>query len=266
MAHQSFAVLFACLVAPRPVEPDRTVFRSDDLAANGVGSRTAPKLRSFDLHVIETLVPDVFILEVGTNDQSRARPEVVGSYIDYFVHSILSNSSVKVLGVCHVIPRGASFPDADQFARMAAVLNYYVSVVLETLPSVFCWTHRDFTSPLKDLYLPDGVHLNPTGQYLLYISYRGAILHALRSLWSYRPLLLSPHWPHFIVYSIFMFSWRRRLLPHFGFPFGFCFTTGLLLLGLSFDHLGLFPHFGMSGLNAWIPCCCWITGTLRGRL
>ena len=148
----------------------------------GVGGRTAPKLRSFDLHVIETLAPDVLILEVGSNDLSCARPEVVGSDIDDLVRFILSNSSVKVLGVCHVIPRGASFLDADQFVRMAAVLNNYVSVVLETLPSVFCWTHRDFTSPLKDLYLPDGVHLNPTGQYLLYRSYRGAILHALRSL------------------------------------------------------------------------------------
>ena len=97
----------------------------------------------------------------GTNDLSRARPEVVGSDIDYLVRFILSNSFVKVLGVCHVIPRGASFPDADQFARMAAMLNYYVNVVLETLLSVFCWTHRNFTSPLKDLYLPDGVHLNP---------------------------------------------------------------------------------------------------------
>ena len=149
---------------------------------SGVGGRTAPKLRSFDLHVIETLASDVLILEVGTNDLSRARPEVVGSDIDDLVRLILSNSSLKVLGVCHVIPRGASFPDADQFARMAAVLNNYVSVVLESLPSVFCWTHRDFTSLLKDLYLPDGVHLKPTGQYLLYRSYRGAILHALRSL------------------------------------------------------------------------------------
>ena len=170
-----------------------------------------------------------------------------------------SLQSVKVLGVCHVIPRGASFPDADQFARMAAVLNYYVSVVLETLPSVFCWTHRDFTSPLEDLYLPDGVHLNPTGQYLLYRSYRGAILHALRCFWSHRPLLLSPHWRHFIVYSLFMFLWRRRLLPHFSFPFGFCFTTALLLLGLSFIIWGCFPISACRGL---MPGCLVVVGLL----
>ena len=41
------------------------------------------------------------------------------------------------------------------------------------------WSHAEFNSPHKDLYLRDGVHVNPTGQYFLYRSYRGAVLKAL---------------------------------------------------------------------------------------
>ena len=35
---------------------------------HGVGGRTVAKLRSFDLHVVERIAPDVVILEIGTND------------------------------------------------------------------------------------------------------------------------------------------------------------------------------------------------------
>ena len=41
---------------------------------------------------------------------------------------------------------------------------------------------RPFNSPLKDFYVQDGVHLNPTGQYLLYRSYSGAVLKAVGML------------------------------------------------------------------------------------
>jgi len=51
--------------------------------------------------------------------------------------------------------------------------------VLDDLPNVFFWSHVEFNSPHKDLYWKDGVHVNPTGQYLLYRSYRGAILTAV---------------------------------------------------------------------------------------
>ena len=49
----------------------------------------------------------------------------------------------------------------------ATVLNQYVSVVLADLPNVFCWRHPEFNNPHKDFYLAGGVHLNPSGQYLL---------------------------------------------------------------------------------------------------
>ena len=151
----------------------------------GVGGRTVEKLRRYDLHAVRRLAPDVVILEVGTNDLSDVRPEVVGSSIEELVSSLLDDFSVTVVGVCHVIPRCVSFPDWEDFLQRAEILNNYVRVVLEPFPNAFCWTHKDFSSPLKDLYSEDGVHVNSCGQYFLYRSYRGAILKALG--------LLRPH-------------------------------------------------------------------------
>lgn len=150
----------------------------------GVGGRTVEKLRRHDLHVVTRLAPDVVILEVGTNDLSNVRPEVVGSSIEELVGTLLDVFSVTMVGVCHVIPRGVSFTDWEDFLQRAAILNNYVRVVLEPFPNAFCWTHKDFSSPHKDLYLADGVHVNPLGQYFLYRSYRGAILQALGRLRS----------------------------------------------------------------------------------
>ena len=73
----------------------------------GVGGRTVEKLRRYD--VVRRLAPDVVILEVGTNDISDVRPEVVGSFIEELVSSLLDDFSVTVVGVCHVIPSSVSF-------------------------------------------------------------------------------------------------------------------------------------------------------------
>ncbi len=64
----------------------------------------------------------------------------------------------------------------------ASVLNKYVGVVLNDFCTVFCWSHAELNSPHRDLYLRNGVHIYPTGQYLLYWSYLGSILTALSLL------------------------------------------------------------------------------------
>ena len=71
---------------------------------HGIGG-TASKLRSFDLQVVMSISPDVVILEISTNDLSLEQPEVVDSAIKELVRLLL-DSSVRVVGVCHVIPRG----------------------------------------------------------------------------------------------------------------------------------------------------------------
>lgn len=152
---------------------------------HGIGGRRVAKLRSFDLQVVTSISPDVVILEIGTNDLSLEPPEVVGSAIEELVRLLLDSFSVRVVGVCYVIPRcisEMSHIPASLFAQRAQILNHYVSVVLDDIPNAFDWRHRNFSHPAKNVYLADGVHLNPSGQYHLYRSYRGAILKGLSFL------------------------------------------------------------------------------------
>jgi hypothetical protein len=153
------------------------------VSLHGVGGRTVSKLRQFDLNILSRLRPVIVILEIGTDDLSHQRPEVVGSSIDDLVCHILGEfSSVRAIGVCHVIPRSYLYLEAEQFFQKVKLLNQYLSIVLEQYPNVFCWQHKQFNSIFKDLYLHDGVHLNRLGQYFLYRSYRDAILQALSML------------------------------------------------------------------------------------
>ena len=145
---------------------------------HGVGGRTLKKFRLFVLGVVSALKPDVIILEIGANDLVADHPEVVGSEIDDLVQLLLQSSSVRVIGVCEVIPRVR----APFFNAAAPILNQYLTDVLQLCPNVFSWHRTGFSNPTVRPYLPDGVHLNPQGQYSLYRSYRGTILKALRSL------------------------------------------------------------------------------------
>ena len=45
----------------------------------GTGGRTVDKLNKYDLSLLVKYKPDIVILEIGTNDLSTLRPEIVGS-------------------------------------------------------------------------------------------------------------------------------------------------------------------------------------------
>lgn len=149
---------------------------------HGIGGRTVSKLQKHDLSVVSSLSPDIVILEIGTNDLSFSKPEVVGSNIEELVRLLLDHFSVRVIVVCHVTSRAKSHAIKSNFNDKTAILNQYTRVVLEQFSPVLCWTHRGFTNTSVTPFLPDGVHFNYTGQYILYRSYRGAILAALRML------------------------------------------------------------------------------------
>ena len=117
-----------------------------------MGGRTEPKLRMSDLHVLKQLSSDIIILEIlGTDDLTCVGPEVVGSEIDDFVRFLVDNLTVRVVGVCHVIPRVFSCAASrTSFITSATPLNQYKNAVLGDLPNVFCWVQTPFSSPGKD--------------------------------------------------------------------------------------------------------------------
>ena len=119
--------------------------RTAEVHLQGTGGRTVGKLKSYDLHVVRQLMPDIVILEVGTNDLPSVAPELVGSSIEDPVDTLKSIYSVAVVCVCHVIPRGESTIRPLYFSERAKVLQQYLEFVLDSLDCVFCWCQKAFT-------------------------------------------------------------------------------------------------------------------------
>ena len=107
---------------------------------------TLRKVHLYDVGVVSALKPDIIILEIGTNDLVDNRPEVVGSEIDDLVQLLLAAYSVRVIGLCEVMPR----LQAPFFNAAAPILNQYLNGVLELCPNVFSWHHNPTISPYLD--------------------------------------------------------------------------------------------------------------------
>ena len=130
---------------------------------------------------VRDLSPDAVLLEIGTNDLGSISPEIVGSNIHDIVKCLHFSLGIKMVGVCLVIPRRvreSGLPDTG-FNLLALKLNQYLSVLLDDTPFTFVWHHEELESLDRTILMPDGVHLNPHGQYKLYRSYRASLLKAL---------------------------------------------------------------------------------------
>ena len=88
---------------------------------HGVGGCTVKKLRLYDLGVVSALKSDVIIVEIGTNDLVANHPKVIGYDL---VQLLVQSYSVRVIGVCEVIP----LVRVLFFSAAAPILNQYLSV------------------------------------------------------------------------------------------------------------------------------------------
>lgn len=96
----------------------------------------------------------LIFLEIRTNDLVDTSPEVVGSEIESLVCLLMEEYKVRVVCVCHVIPRYHSHHEAASFVERVEMLQQYLDVVFSPIPNVFCWFHRAFSHPGKDfIYL-----------------------------------------------------------------------------------------------------------------
>ena len=148
----------------------------------GIGGRTISKTRSFDCVAVKSFEPDVVILELGSNDLTPkdVRPETVGSDLADLVAHLFKVTNAKQIFVCQVLhreqlPRRSYNLDVDK-------LNKYLKAVISDIPNARYWRHRGMLLPSQEVLAADGVHLNDHGQYLLYRSYRGAVIQSLKSL------------------------------------------------------------------------------------
>ncbi|XP_078363441.1 uncharacterized protein LOC144647517 [Oculina patagonica] len=167
-----------------------------DLHFLGIGGRTVPKTRSFDLEDVRALQPEIVILEIGSNDLCEVglRPETVGSNIESFVCTLHEVCKVAYVMVCQVIHRASPPSHSPQYNADVDILNQYLQVVLEPLPFAEFWSHKGLKAPNIPIFRRDGVHLNDQANYALYRSYRGAILCALKRVASGRDI--NPYKEH----------------------------------------------------------------------
>ena len=99
--------------------------------------------------MLKHLHPNVVILEVRTNYLWDVEPEVVGSSIEELVTLLLDAFSVSVVGVCHVILRGVSFTNWEEFLQRAEILNNYICIVLAPFPKLSVGLTGIFLVPIR---------------------------------------------------------------------------------------------------------------------
>ena len=118
--------------------------------------------------MIKSFKPDIVLIQLGSNDLTSETALRVGSSIDDFVWLLNNVYHVKVIYVCQTIMR----QDQSAFNCKAKLLMKYLRVVLESVPYAHFWDHRGFWCPPYNIYVHDGVHLNPGGQGKFYHSLR----------------------------------------------------------------------------------------------
>jgi len=139
-----------------------------DIHFHGVGGRTIEKFRKFDFAVVRQISPKII----------ETAPETVGSELEKLVRDLHDVYSVEFVVVGQVLRRRTR--DSEEYNCKVGKLHQYLKVVLEQLPFCYYWRHRGFWNCKRDLYLPDGVHLNNLGYYKFMRSIRGAVLKAVK--------------------------------------------------------------------------------------
>ena len=149
---------------------------------SGIGGRTVEKIMRFDLEKLYVLQPQIVILEIGSNDlcDVAVDPEAIGSQIMTLINRLRYEFGVERVVVCQILYRqNQPYP---QYNSSVTALNSWLKVKLSNVQYATLWRHRGLVRPSLDIYGRDGIHLNRRGEALLFRSYRGAILFALKHL------------------------------------------------------------------------------------
>ena len=107
---------------------------------HGVGGRTVAKAIRHDLHVVQSVRPNIVIVQLGTNDLSSRPPLLVGSDLEDFVRLLHDSCGVQFVCVCQTIRRRSSM----SFNENVNILTRYLRVVLEPIPYALYWGSQRF--------------------------------------------------------------------------------------------------------------------------
>ena len=90
--------------------------------------------------MVRQLVPDVIILELGSNNLVELSPQTVGSELESLVRELYEIDSVQFVVVGQVLRR--HIPNSVEYNCKVGKLHQYLKVVLELLPFCYYWRHR----------------------------------------------------------------------------------------------------------------------------
>ena len=138
------------------------------------------------LQEIIEMEPDFVFIQCGANDLlDFPYGETVGDITLKLAKKIKTCSTAKQVAIGQNMPRRKgkyirSIHQEQLYNKNAQRANKYLKVTAPTEDIIY-WRHKGLTNPHEgghgDTLLDDGVHLNPRGQYKLYKSIKGAIVH-----------------------------------------------------------------------------------------
>ena len=151
---------------------------------HGIGGRTVPKLRQFDLSAVADFGPTVIILDIGSNDLSNAITNVsdLAANIFQLVQLLHFTFSVHHIIVGQILPRKKSSRLSPPYNSRVFQLNCALSHLFKNVPFATFWFHNSIFRSLRSVFLSDGIHLNSLGNHLLYHSYQKALLRYFSSI------------------------------------------------------------------------------------
>lgn len=144
----------------------------------GIGGRTITKLRQFDLPVVAQFNPTVIILDIGSNDICNPHHNVkdLATNIFHLVQTFHFLYHVQHIFVGQIMPRKSPPVMSPPYNTRVSYLNDCLHHSLKNAPFATFWFHPTILRSKTSVFLPDGVHLNSTGNHLLYHSYQKALL------------------------------------------------------------------------------------------
>ena len=144
------------------------------------------KLHDVQLHRLAILAssPDFLFFQIGSNDlcNPACQPEALADSILRAALELAQASGAHLAFVGQITKRAvgtymsAEAVQAFEAARLRA--SHYLRTQAVKYPSVHFWKHHGLERPATPFLDPDGVHLNPRGQFKLYKSIRGAVCFA----------------------------------------------------------------------------------------
>ena len=122
------------------------IFGIGQVHFHGVWGRTIAKFRKFDFDIVRRKAPDIFVLELGSNDLVKLSPQTVGSKLETLAREL---HEFTLHAACSCRPGPSS---SDNFNCKVAKLHKYLNVVVDQLPFCYYWRHRGFWNSNNELY------------------------------------------------------------------------------------------------------------------